>query len=300
MKVLARLFLSFILAPTLWASESPERVLFDSNRSGTFGIYSTKLDGSDLRAVVDSAAHEIFPDPSPDGQSVVYTIPRALKREAPGDLWLAKHDGSDAELLVKNGNFPFFSRDGKRISYQRGRYEFWQIELETKVEKRLFPKDESMIGEFQILVPRLSPDEKHLAFASDMPKAWRTWVVELDSNKLILIGNGCQPTWYSNSKGLAWISTIGALERSSIWHRHPLHAPGAVLHDLDAPYGHEYFPTLAKNDSLLLYAAASPGQHDAITSDYQIFVKDLKSNSVARITNDKFNNRWPKYARKLG
>ena len=54
------------------AADLPGRILFDSNRSGNFGIYSISLDGQDLQKVSNTPKHEIFPDPSPDGRFVVF------------------------------------------------------------------------------------------------------------------------------------------------------------------------------------------------------------------------------------
>jgi len=296
--MLARLFCAILLffsSALALANEAQDRLLFDSTRSGSFGIYTSNFDGSDVRALIDEERHEICPDPSPDGRLVVFAVPHVLKREGPGDVWLAKSDGTQVELLVKDASFPTFSGDGKSIYFQRGVHEVRQLELASKHEKRIFPFKAKDIGKFQIVVPRVSPDGKKLAFASDKPRRWASWVADLETHELSQVGWGCQPSWYSDSKRIAWISSRKALERTAIHHADLDTNERAILHDLDAPLGHEYFPTLAFNDTLLFYAAASPGRHDHLDADYQIFIKDLKSGKLSQITNDAFNNRWPKH-----
>src|ERR1022692_990506 len=66
------------------------------------------------------------PNISPDGNSVVYVVKKAdmEKDKLPGNLWLAKWDGSENRALTygnKSQSHPRWSRDGKWIAFLSGR-----------------------------------------------------------------------------------------------------------------------------------------------------------------------------------
>ena len=109
-----------------------------------------------------------------------------------------------------------------------------------------------------------------------------------------MIGPGCEPTWFSSGDKLAWVTGKKAKERSGIGMYEIKSKKVSDLQDADAPRGHEYFPKLASADRFLLYSSARPGEHDANTANYQLFIKDLSNETVVRVTFDEHTNRWPK------
>ena len=69
----------------------PASILFDSNFSGTFGIYTIKRGAERPEKIVDTELHEMFPDPSPDGKYIVFAKSKSLVRFAPSEVWRAKY-----------------------------------------------------------------------------------------------------------------------------------------------------------------------------------------------------------------
>ena len=67
-----------------------------------------------------------------------------------------------------------------------------------------------------------------------------------------------------------------------------------VLHDREDPFGHEYFPSISDDGRFLLFSASPSDQHSHESANYQLFVKDLESGELHRITDDGHTNRWPK------
>ena len=96
-------------------------IVFDSNRSGTFGIYRMSVDGAGVAPVVDLGDHELYPSPSRDGQWVAYARALDPGRGAEADVYICRPDGTENQLVVRDGTFPEFSADGRWIYFERGR-----------------------------------------------------------------------------------------------------------------------------------------------------------------------------------
>lgn len=277
------------------ATYFPGLILFDSNRSGSFGIYTMKADGSELNAVIDTELQEMYPDPSPDGRSITYTSAMSTNRLAPGEIWISGRDGSNKRMLAEDGKFSTYSSDGKSIYFEKSSKKIVQIDLSSGKETVLFPLKGSPFKGYRIFKPRISSDGKFAAFTSDRPSAWHAYTVELATGETVRIGAGCEPGWFGESSDrLFWIHKSGSPGGSGIYDFSINQSKATVLHDLDHPRGHEYFPSLASKNRFLLYSSCRKGEHSHEDSNYQIFVKDLENEELTRVNFDQLNNRWPK------
>ena len=97
-------------------SSFPGQLAFSSDRDGEDDIYVVNPDGSGLAKITDSAASEIEPAWSPDGQTLAYTV----VGDPSSTIWTMNADGSSAAPLVAGGT-PQWSPDGLRLLYHDGR-----------------------------------------------------------------------------------------------------------------------------------------------------------------------------------
>ncbi|KAB2888758.1 MAG: hypothetical protein F9K32_15265 [Desulfobulbaceae bacterium] len=270
------------------------RLLFDSNRSGSFGIYLQNLDGSGVRKVVDTPAEEMYPDIDPTGRWVVYARARSTNLKAPAEIRICRLDGSEDRRLLDNATFPSFTGDGKAVIAERERGRIIRVDLAGGREEEIFPRGQGPFARAQIAKPRISPDGSWVAFTSDRPRRWSAWAVRLADGRAVRLGDGCQPVWSNDPDVVFHVATSGMKERTGMLRSTLPDGKGKTVLDRDAPRGHEYFPAIEEG-RYIFYGASRPGEHDHDSANYQLFVHDLKEGWTARITRDGFTNRWPQF-----
>ncbi len=105
-----------------YPAPSPDgsRVVFQSNRTGAFQIYSMKADGSDVRQLTSLQDDSYGPSYSPDGKLITFAHGSGGK----SDVYLMALDGSGAHRLTTDGldnSHPHWSPDGRRIVFNSSR-----------------------------------------------------------------------------------------------------------------------------------------------------------------------------------
>lgn len=276
------------------AKSFPGEIVFDSNRSGSFGIYVMKPDGSGIRALVDSDWQERFPDPSPDGQWIVYGKSHTTFRLAPSEVWIVDREGKNPRQLNSHGNFPTFSADGKTVYFERDRKGLFAVDFDGSNERKLLPKPGGNFRKAAVVMPRVTTDGKKVVFTTDKPDRWNTWIVDLETGNGEFTVRACEASWWGDDQKLVYINKTSAKSKSGIYGLDLSNKEISTLQDGGEPRGHEYFPGITKDGRYLLYSACPVTQHDHDTANYEIFIKDLASGLVAQLTFDGFTNRWPK------
>jgi uncharacterized membrane protein YbhN (UPF0104 family) len=276
------------------ARRFPERIVFDSNRGGTFGIHSIASDGTDVRPIVDGPAHETYPDPSPDGRWIVFARAASTWRLAPSDVWIARADGGDARELAADGTFPTFSADGETVYFERGRREVWSVPRGGGAPKRLFDPARFGFEGRELVKPRVSPDGAFVYLTVDRPRRWHAWGFDLRGGTAFEVGPGCEPAPTTDPRYVVWIRERGARGGSGVHLLDRENGSTAELADADGPIGTEYFPTVTSDRRFLLYAAAPERERSHVDGEFSLFVKDLGNAEVFRLTFDRHVNRWPK------
>lgn len=156
----SRIFWAMLLVFTLSSCSPPTgtvpsgikgRIVFTSDKAGSDDIYTSDLDGQNLKRLTNSPKREAHPKWSPDGKRIVFSSDLE-------DLYLMNADGSDQIRLniapYKSAYFPQWSPDGKKIAFSTDT-SFAVLDLQTGTLSKL-----GSIGIF----PSWSPDGKKLVF----------------------------------------------------------------------------------------------------------------------------------------
>ncbi len=269
------------------------QIVFDSNASGSFDIFAFSTSERRLRPLISTEAHEMYPDVYfKDGEMLlVYARTLSLMRSAPSDIWLYSAKSGSSKKIISDGTFPSFSSDGLKVYFERGRRQLVEFNLRSGIETEIIPGKYENWKKWKIVKPQVSADGKMVAFISDRPSRWHSWVVNLETGAETLIGEGCEPAW-RDEQSLYFIQKQGAQAGSGIWTFNLLDKTKQPFLDFADPLGHEYFPrALSKNS--VLYAAANADEHSHTGATYEIFWG--KNGKRQQITQLAATSRWPKY-----
>lgn len=116
------------------------RIVFSSDRSGTFEIWTARPDGSDVRKVTSSPEQASgSPDLSPDGTQVAFD--RLVNGQR--DIFVCDLDGSHLQQITDDPAddvLPRWSADGASLyfsSHRDGPIQIWKVDLKTRRTKRI-------------------------------------------------------------------------------------------------------------------------------------------------------------------
>ena len=144
------------LSAALAAEDGGGTIVFSSDRSGAWRIWSVRPDGSELKQLSQAGADEQDVDPvfSPDGKEILFSSTRGGKT----GVWKMSADGSRAERIC-DGDQAEWSPEGKLIALRRKERLFTR-ELASGRERPITPADWPHCSG-----PAWCPDGKQLAFA---------------------------------------------------------------------------------------------------------------------------------------
>jgi len=173
-------------------------IVFSSNRSGPWHIWSAKPDGADLKEITNGGADENDVDPavSPDGQSILFSSTRGGKV----GVWRMPLDGAKMERLC-DGDQAEWSPDGKRIALRRSERIFVR-DLAGGQEKCITPEKFARCSG-----PSWSHDGKTVAFACRWDAGNAIYTVAADGGEPAKVygeQGACEPHWSPDGKRLVY------------------------------------------------------------------------------------------------
>ena len=194
-------------APTNgWPDFAPNgRFLFGSSLTRDTEIYSSTIDGGDLRQITHSRDIDISPRANPKtGRDVLFISNRTGKQQ----LWRVNIDGGDAEMLTSGvGEVanPSWRPDGQMVAFawtqgfELGGFNIFIMDVATR--KPLQLTKDSGVNEN----PWWAPDGLHMVYSSKRGSATQgtstqVYTMTLDGEnvrRLTSGGNNMQPVWTS-------------------------------------------------------------------------------------------------------
>jgi Tol biopolymer transport system component len=128
-------------ASNLQPALSPDRtrIVFSSNRNGSFDLYLMDPDGQNLRRLTSGSANEGEPAWTPDGSRIVYTTTSGTTTQ----IAIISAEGGDARQLTtaSGGNHsPTVSADGRTIAFvsaRGGNHAIYTMPLDGSNQRRL-------------------------------------------------------------------------------------------------------------------------------------------------------------------
>lgn len=199
-------------------AKEPPRLVFSSNESGDYEIYSIALDGTERTNLSQQPGDDDqMPRTSPDGSLVAFTSNRnhspdpATGGEAP-DIWGMGPDGGAQRQLVQDpASWPSLAADGSLAfvrEYGLGGSDVFVVGAAGKLPERVSD------GEGLNTHPSWSPDSRRLVFAkADSTGFYDLYLVDSQGGELEQLTNTpgaseTEPAWSPDGESIAYVTDV--------------------------------------------------------------------------------------------
>lgn len=277
-------------------------VVWESNRTGSWRIWTVRLDGTGLRQLSpeEPGRQHICPHVSPDGEWVAYAsfpagIDASRAPESTGALHLIETDGRNDRVLVPAartyaGNRAAVWKNADELIYIDPNGRTSLIEIATKAVRPLTTTPAARQGWL------INPTLTHATAGTPTFSLY-------DPNARAILEReeygGCEPYFTHDGQWGYWVAGAGGpFNRIHL----PTRQVTTILQRNDARLPQDrrycYFPMISRCGLLMAYAA-SGGEHDQARSDYDVFVAMIDPRTLeligspARITSHPAVDRYP-------
>ncbi len=284
-------------------------VVWESNRTGAWRLWTRDLDGSPPRQLTPEGGdrQHCCPHVSPDGRHLVYLkLPRGQEgypeSGASGPMHLLDLESAEDRVIVDEARTYFEHRaavwrSASELIYIDAAGITRLLDIADGGNRALTSLGEDRHG-WLINSQLTHATTGRPSFSPYDPGALRV-------NPANVLG-GCQPYFSHDGRWGFWVAGAGGPIRAlELAGRRTVEVLTKSDPRLPEGQGYLYFPMLSQ-DSTLLAVAASPDQHDHLKSNYDVFVAAVDPDTLEvlggawRVTSDEASDRYPEvYARPL-
>lgn len=266
-------------------------IIFMSNRTGSYELYTVSADGTDLRQLTDTGFDHWDPVYSPDGTHIAFTQYTADHR-ANLELYVMAADGTGARRVTDTTaagsaqNFqPAWSPDGTRLTFvsnRDGNNDVYVINANGTGETNVSRHPASDVD------PVWTPDGKRILFASQRPGFTRTPIygVNPDGSGLTEFGVNSRELGY----GLSWSPDGSTLSFTCNWNdRQGLCLVKPALRTIRLAKGSAFrdvAPDWSPDARFLIVTNLGDSESDTFSyEDSDIFTINLSTGERVQLTN---------------
>jgi Tol biopolymer transport system component len=205
-----------------------------------FDVFTSRLDGSDLRRLTDTPGYDAEATISPDGSTIIFTS----LRDGDLDLYTMDADGNNVTRLTDELGYDggaFYSRDGKRIVWRASR-----------------PSNEEELADYQTL----------LETSAIRPMNLEVFVANADgSDARQVTSNGhanFAPYFFPDGKRIIFVSNMSGEARNfDVW---TINDDGTELEQITFYSGFDGFPMFSPDGKYLVFASNRGGSEEGETN----------------------------------
>jgi Tol biopolymer transport system component len=195
--------------------EVPFRLAYESYTNNNWEIFVVNADGTaPVNLTQTPTEHEHYPQVSPDGTKICFSVDQGEGRETVRSLWVMDIDGKNRRKLVDHAREPFWATDSQGIGFLPQEYpKFNVIDYYTK-GMSFYHLDTGKIEEHpnsaklhHLYNPSFSRNGKWIAATvhAGMGYDHAILLIEAKGNKIINLGiPGCRPCLSPDGKQIAW------------------------------------------------------------------------------------------------
>ena len=264
---------------------SSTEIAFVSDRNKSKEIFVMNSDGSGARAATANRSINNFPNWSPDGDAILYTSYRYLRR--PFLFLSSRGQGRPGRLLARLGDARsqyrgVFAPNQDRLALVMSDGEvshIYTVGLDGRNLRRLTG------GRAIDVSPSFSPDGKRMAFVSDRTDAPQVYIMDVDGGnvrRLTYDGSyNTNPSWSPDGLWIAYETRVNG--QFDIWLIDP---EGVTNVPLETNPRSDEGPSWAPNSRMLVFSSTRRGNAD-------LYVIDRDGSNLRRITAAAGNNTSP-------